>query len=113
KRSLGDNSTKGGYYGWCSPTVLEGRVLQGVASNCDNPFVAGRLVALDAATGEKTDEAYFIQPIGDDRRILGAGVWTSPAVDLEERKVFVTVGSSDDPEAGYTNSVVRLSLDSL
>jgi len=113
KRSLGDNSTKGGYYGWCSPTVLEERVLQGVASNCDNPFVPGRLVSLDAATGEKTDETFFIEPVGNDRRILGAGVWTSPAVDLENRKIFVTIGSSDDNEAGYTNSIARLSLDTL
>lgn len=113
KRSLGDNSTKGGYYGWCSPTVLEGRVLQGVASNCDNPFVPGRLVALDAESGEKLDETFFIQPVGNERRVLGAGVWTSPAVDLETRDIFVTVGSSDDSDAGYTNSIVRLSLDTM
>jgi polyvinyl alcohol dehydrogenase (cytochrome) len=113
KRSLGDNSIKGGYYGWCSPAVVEERVLQGVASNCDNPFVPGRLVSLDAATGEKTDEAFFIEPVGTDRRILGAGVWTSPAIDLESRDIFVTIGSSDDDEAGLTNSIARLSLDTL
>lgn len=112
-RSLGDNSAKGGYYGWCSPSVVEGRVLQGVASNCDNPFVPGRLVALDAGTGEKLDETFFIQPAGNEKRILGAGVWTSPAIDFDTRKIFVTIGSSDDATAGWTNSIARLSLDTM
>jgi len=113
QHSLGDNSSHGGYYGWCSPAVVEGKILQGVASNCDTPFVPGQLVSMSADTGETIDDTFFIEPKGFERRVLGAGVWTSPAVDADARKVFVTVGSSDDATAGYTNSIARLSLDDL
>src|SRR5207248_8216394 len=98
----------GGYYGWSSPAVVENRVLQGVASNCDNPFVRGRLVALDRDTGEEVASAPFV---GDGQ--VGNGVWTSPAIDMQNRKIFVTTASGVDywDDLGY--SIVRLDLDSL
>jgi len=108
RTSLGDNSAAGGYYGWCSPAVVEGHVLQGVSSNCDNPFVPGRLVALDSATGGILEQAYFV-PTGQ----VGGGVWTSPAVDLPGRRVFVSTASASDLSVGLSFSVVRLSLDRL
>ena len=106
RHSLGDNSASGGYYGWSSPVVVNDRILQGVASNCDNPFVQGRLVSLDRATGEETASADFIGNGG-----IGNGVWTSPAVDLENRKVYVTTASGLNyfDELGY--AIVRLDLD--
>src|SRR6266513_5735861 len=60
RKPLGDNSASGGYYGWSSPTVAGNRVLQGVASNCDDPFVQGRLEALDRITGEEVAVARFV-----------------------------------------------------
>jgi polyvinyl alcohol dehydrogenase (cytochrome) len=108
RTSLGDNSPNGGYYGWSSPTVAGDRVLQGVASNCDNPFVQGRLVALDPLTGKELASARFIGDGG-----VGNGVWTSPAVDVENRKVFVTTGSGLDFFDGLGYSMIRLDLDTL
>jgi outer membrane protein assembly factor BamB len=108
RKSLGDNSADGGYYGWSSPSVVEGRVLQGVASNCDTPFVPGRLVALDAQTGEEVAFAAFIGEGG-----VGNGVWTSPTVDLENRKIFVTTASGLDYFDGLGYSIVRLDLQTL
>lgn len=108
RRSLGDNSASGGYYGWSSPSVVENRVLQGVASNCDNPFVPGRLVALDRVTGEEIASAHFIGAGG-----VGNGVWTSPAVDVRNGKVFVTTGSGLDYYDGIGYSIVRLDLQTL
>lgn len=105
---LGDNSASGGYYGWSSPAALHGRVLQGVSSNCDTPFVAGELVALDAVTGGRLDSARFVP-----EDLVGAGVWTSPAVDEARGFVYVTTGSADDLFDGYAFSVVRMSLDTL
>ncbi|HYM96732.1 MAG TPA: PQQ-binding-like beta-propeller repeat protein [Candidatus Sulfotelmatobacter sp.] len=108
RHTLGDNSADGGYYGWSSPTIVEGRVLQGVASNCDDPFVRGRLVALDRFTGEEVASAYFI---GEGK--VGNGIWTSPAVDSQHRKIFVTTASGLDYADGLGYSIVRLDLDSL
>jgi polyvinyl alcohol dehydrogenase (cytochrome) len=108
RRSLGDNSASGGYYGWCSPAVAGGKVLQGIASNCDDPFPRGALVAIDTATGEISQSAYFVP---EDQ--TGGGVWTSPAVDTEHKKVFVTTGSADSFGYGDTFSMVRLDLDTM
>jgi len=108
RRSLGDNSATGGYYGWCSPAVVGDRVLQGIASNCDNPFVPGGLVALDARTGDLLASVSFV-PRGQ----VGNGIWTSPAVDVEAGKVFVTTGSGLAYGTGLGYSIVRLDLASL
>jgi outer membrane protein assembly factor BamB len=108
RKSLGDNSASGGYYGWSSPSVVGGRVLQGVASNCDSPFVPGRLVALDRLTGAEVASAEFIGQGG-----VGNGVWTSPAVDVQNGKIFVTTASGLDywDDLGY--SIVRLDFQTL
>src|SRR5437899_2524799 len=108
RKPLGDNSASGGYYGWSSPTVAGNRVLQGVASNCDKPFVQGRLEALDRVTGEEVAVARFVGDGG-----TGSGVWTSPAVDLQNGKVFVTTGSGVDFFDGTGYSIIRLDLDTL
>ena len=102
---LGDSAA--GYYGWSSPAVLGSRVFQGVSSNCDHPFVAGRLVSLDRSSGEfNADQDFVGGP-------LGAGVWTSPAVDTATNSVFVTTGSAYDMYIGYAYSIVRMNLDDL
>ena len=108
RRSLGDNSANGGYYGWCSPAVVRGRVLQGIASNCDYPFVPGGVVALDVLTGDPVAQVAFV-PQGQ----VGNGVWTSPAVDLDSGKVFVTTASGNDYQVGLGYSIVRLDLATL
>jgi outer membrane protein assembly factor BamB len=108
RKSLGDNSATGGYYGWSSPSVVGGRVLQGVASNCDDPFVPGRLVALDRLTGEEVASAPFIGDGG-----IGNGVWTSPAVDVQSGKIFVTTASGVNYWDALGYSIVRLDLQTL
>ena len=108
KTRLGDNSESGGYYGWCSPAVANGTVLQGVSSNCDNPFVPGRLLALDPATGRDVAAANLTPP-----GVGGSGVWTSPAVDEAARKIFITTASAEHLEDGHAFSVVRLDLGTL
>ena len=106
KKYQGDTSN--GYYGWSSPAVVGNRILQGVSSNCDNPFVQGRLVAIDRNTGEELASAKFVE----DGKI-GNGVWTSPAVDAENGSVFVTTASGLDYADGLGYSIVRLNLNTL
>jgi outer membrane protein assembly factor BamB len=108
RKSLGDNSVTGGYYGWCSPAVAGGKVIQGIASNCDDPFPRGAIVGLDPATGVELMSSYFVP---EDR--VGGGVWTSPAIDTEHGTIFVTTGSAHAWEDGDSFSIVRLNLDSF
>jgi len=105
RKPLGDNSATGGYYGWCSPAVAGGKVIQGIASNCDNPFPRGAIVGLDPATGVELTSSYFVP---EDR--VGGGVWTSPAIDTEHGSIFVTTGSAHAWEDGDSFSIVRLNL---
>jgi polyvinyl alcohol dehydrogenase (cytochrome) len=111
KTSLGDNTASGGYYGWSSPAPVAGRIYQGVASNCDNPFVDGQVVALDAVSGSILSLADLSETSEPSR--FGAGVWTSPAVDLGAGDVFVTTASAYHYEDGLAYSVARLSLANL
>ncbi len=107
KYALGDS--KNGYYGWCSPAAVGSYVVQGVSSNCDEPFVPGRVVAFNRdAGGLVADEA--LVPKGNT---VGGGVWTSPAIDIISRKVFVTTGSAYSLYVGQAFSIVRMSLDEL
>jgi polyvinyl alcohol dehydrogenase (cytochrome) len=110
--SLGDNSATGGYYGWCSPAVARDVVLQGTSSNCDDPFIPGRLLMIDTLGGDVMNDGYMVVPEWP-HNFSGAGIWTSPAVDLENDAIFVTTGSAKDVEDGHSYSIVRLSLDTL
>src|SRR4051794_30968766 len=108
RKSLGDNSATGGYYGWASPAVAGGKGVQGIASNCDNPFPRGAIVALDPATGVELESSYFVP---EDR--VGGGVWTSPAVDTQHGDIFVTTGSAKSFDDGDSFSMVRINLDTF
>ncbi len=111
KTKLGDNSPAGGYYGWCSPSPAGGIVYQGISSHCDDPFVDGRVVGLDPASGAIRFAADLSQT--SDPARFGAGVWSSPAIDVGARTVFVTTASAYAYDDGLAYSIVRLSLDDL
>ena len=110
KQRLGDADA--GYYGWCSPAVAGGYVYQGVSSNCDSPFITGRLVLFDRISGGTLADRSLVPPLWP-HNFIGAGVWTSPAIDIPNRTVFVTTGSALDIDDGYSFSMVRLALDDL
>ena len=111
KTKLGDNSPAGGYYGWCSPSAVGGRVYQGVSSHCDAPFVDGRVVGLEDSSGSIFAAADLSQT--SDPARFGAGVWSSPAIDVDARTIFVTTASAYAYDDGLAYSIVRLSLGDL
>ena len=111
RTKLGDNSPAGGYYGWSSPAIFAGRAIEGVASHCDDPFVRGEVLAMDVDGGTIAAMADLSQ--SDDPARFGAGVWSSPAIDLDAREVFVSTASAYAYDDGLAYSVVRLSADTL
>lgn len=99
------------YFPWSSPIVRNGIVYIGVSSNCDRPFVRGALMSFDAVTGAPIATLYTM-PTGTDPNYasrdpkppttnwVGAGIWTSPAVD--DHFVYVTTGSTyDDTDTAH------------
>jgi outer membrane protein assembly factor BamB len=76
---------------WSSPTVWRGRVLIGIASQYgDTPLEAGRLTALDLASGRLLWDV-CVRPSCQ----AGGGIWSSPAVDRAGH-AYVGTGNPDD-----------------
>jgi outer membrane protein assembly factor BamB len=84
------SSTQNDVFAWSSPTVANGKVIIGVSSNCDTPFVQGKVIAYDAATGA---HLWTHKTIPDG--FVGAGDWYDAAVD-GAGDVYVTTGSTTD-----------------
>ena len=81
----------------------------------------GSVVALDAATGKQIWKSYTIpKPPRPTRRNSagaqlwgpsGAGVWSAPTIDRQRGVMYVATGDHySDPEDGYGDSVVALSM---
>src|SRR5690349_13223863 len=94
------------YYAWSSPILLGRNVYVGVSSDCDNPFVPGAVVAFDQISGAVVARYTTMPALPDPNyshhgpdfpptaNYVGAGVWTSPAVD--GNSVYVTTASTYD-----------------
>jgi outer membrane protein assembly factor BamB len=93
------------YMDWSSPTVVNGKIYIGVASNCDQPLIRGQLIAYDQASGRKIAH-FFTVPGGD----IGGSIWSSIAV-APDGDVFATTGNGpeDDQLLGYSESILKLS----
>jgi outer membrane protein assembly factor BamB len=82
------STTANDVFAWSSPTVANGRVIVGVSSNCDTPFVQGQVRAYDAKTGRLL---WVHKTIPDG--FVGAGDWYDAAVDANG-DVYVATGST-------------------
>jgi polyvinyl alcohol dehydrogenase (cytochrome) len=82
----------------------------------------GSLVALDAASGAQKWKAYSIpeapKPVRLNERNVqlfgpsGAGIWSSPAVDLAHHLVYATTGDSySDPAASTSDAILAFGLE--
>jgi polyvinyl alcohol dehydrogenase (cytochrome) len=98
-----------------SPVVADGLVLVGVGSieNFTAPedfTFQGSVTAYDQETGDQRWRAFTTQ--NDETDGAGASVWSTPAVDVDRRLVFVGTGQAYESPAGpLTDSVLALSLD--
>jgi outer membrane protein assembly factor BamB len=100
------SATQNDYYAWSSPTIANGRVYVGVASQCDTPLVQGGLRSYSESTGQLLAR-YDAVPAGS----VGGSIWSSPAVSSDGRSVFITTGNPPGTrpnEPGDTSSIVRL-----
>jgi outer membrane protein assembly factor BamB len=97
------------YFQWSSPTVANGKIYIGSASQCDKPLTRGAVVEYDQATGQELAR-WFSVPSG----ILGGGVWSSVAVD-SDGYVYATTGTQPKGTTNRYNSVsiVKLTGDNL
>lgn len=115
-----------------SPTLYNGRLYVGIASGEETAGSGpdyeccrfrGSLVALDAATGKQLWKTYTIAEQASPMKKntvgtqmwgpSGAPIWTSPAIDVTRRAIYVTTGNNySDPPTNTSDAFVALDLDS-
>ena len=114
------------------PKVYNGRVYVGVRSGAEEMMAAnpkypcctfrGSLVALDAVTGKQTWKTFTIpDPPTSVRKNSagtelfgpsGAGVWSSPTIDVKRKAVYVGTGNNySDPPTRYSDAVLAFDLE--
>ncbi|MCI4364448.1 MAG: PKD domain-containing protein [Thermoplasmata archaeon] len=94
-----------GAYTWSSPVIAGGDAYIGLASGCDAPLVQGALFQLNATTGNILNVAHMVST-GQ----TGAGIWSSPTVDLKNHTVWVTTGNENKHQIyqQYARSLIAL-----
>jgi len=84
KMSLGDANTMI----WDGPALYHGSLYVGVSSYGDCPLTAGKLVQLNAATGQI--QHTFVAVPGN---CVGGGIWGAPTIDEARGIVYVSTGT--------------------
>jgi DNA-binding beta-propeller fold protein YncE len=83
------NGTQGdGYYNWASPLIYNGSAYIGLSSHCDNPLVQGQLLKVNLTT-HRVVQVFNTTP----RSVLGATIWSSPAVNPSTGTIFFATGN--------------------
>lgn len=85
-----------GAYLWSSLTLYNNALYVGISSLGDCPLVRGGLARIDLAAPHQPLIRYLVP---EDE--LGAGIWSTPAIDEGTNTVFVTTGTGEqDAEEG-------------
>src|SRR5439155_10292305 len=104
-----------------SPIVYDNMLLLGVSGGsaelgdeADRYAFQGSMNFLDASSGAVIRKTWTIHPPKQpDDLFAGGGIWSTPAIDTQDKVAFVGVGNPFKPQAEhpYTDSVVRYDLD--
>jgi uncharacterized protein (TIGR03437 family) len=99
--------SQSGAYVWSSIMLSNRALYVGVSSLGDCPLVRGGLARISLDDPAHPLVRYFVPP-----GRLGAGVWSTPAIDEQANLVYVTTGNADsqDANAGIWGSTL-LALD--
>ncbi len=99
----GDNSPDKGFYNWSSPLIYKDNAYIGVASNCDNPLVTGKLLKVSLSTHQVVGSTNFV-----NEKEVGGGIWTSPTLDVATNTIYVTTGTQNQIWQTLSQAIVAL-----
>jgi polyvinyl alcohol dehydrogenase (cytochrome) len=95
-------STKPAYYNWASPTVANGDIYYGIATDCDEAGNDG-LVSLNQHTGKQVGKYYT----SGSPTVEGASVYTAAAV-APDGSVYITTGDDNGTPGTDATAIVKL-----
>lgn len=98
---VGTNQNTG--FIWASPTVVNGTIYLGWASQCDNPLVRSGIQSFDQHTGALLKTFWT-----GARGTTGAGVWSTAATD--GNSLWITTGNGT---AAHSFGIVKLKASNL
>lgn len=104
----GDNSPTGGHYNWSSPLISNGYAYIGVASLGDCPLVQGQVLKVSLSTHQVVATTNLV-PNGQ----IGAGVWTSPTLDVATNTIYVTTGTIQNAAQIYAQAIVAIDANTM
>jgi outer membrane protein assembly factor BamB len=99
----GDNSADKGYYNWASPLIYNGFAYIGIASNCDNPLVAGKLLKVSLNSHRVVGSFTAV-----NEKEVGGGIWTSPTLDAKTNTIYVTTGTQNQIWQTLSQAIIAL-----
>jgi polyvinyl alcohol dehydrogenase (cytochrome) len=113
-----DNQPGSDSYG--SPVVFDNTLLIGVSGGsaelgdeADRYAFQGSMNFLNASTGAIVKKTYTIHPPKQpDDLFAGGGIWSTPAIDTQDRAAFVGAGNPFKPQAEHphTDAILRFDL---
>ena len=111
--------TQGGADVYGSPIVYDGVVMEGVSGgaaelgdDADRIAFQGSLNFLDASTGALLKKTWTIHPPKQpDDLYAGGAIWSTPAIDTEDKVAFVGAGNPFKPQAEHANTDAVLKFD--
>lgn len=114
-----DDQSGSDLYG--SPVVFERTLMIGISGGsaelgdeADRYAFQGSMVFLNARNGKLRTKTWTIHPPQQpDDEFAGAGIWTTPAVDTEEKVAYAGTANPFKPQAEheYANAVLKYDLD--
>jgi outer membrane protein assembly factor BamB len=107
----GATGRAGAHYNWSSPLIVGNYAYIGIASNCDNPLVQGKLlqVAISGPSMGKIVNTHNFVPKGQ----VGGGIWTSPTYDAATNSIWVSTGTLSQYTQTQSQAIVELNASNL
>jgi polyvinyl alcohol dehydrogenase (cytochrome) len=102
-----------------SPVIFDGVLMLGVSggsaelgNEADRYAFQGSMNFLDASSGRVLKKTWSIHPPKQpDDQFAGAGIWSTPAIDTEEKLAYVGAGNPFKPQAEHPHADAILKLD--
>lgn len=97
-----------------SPVVFDGMVFAGFSGDAGpGESERGGYVIADAATGVVRVKQFVIDDASFEQGYAGAGVWSTPAIDLDAGYAYVGTSNPHSPELEHAraNSILKIDVD--